>query len=536
VVADTIASDVLTALIDAPIFPAIQGGRISLRDAGTPVRVARWQGDWLGPGDGEKPAPLDRPVVHLAAGEVGDDVRAIVDSLRRSPSDVSVQVQALQTQRRIARGLIPVPTVFGADPALTRRIDKLGTAASALGAGEIALVDENVSVVIPHRDGVAGLAIKVDVVPAVTIAIEAPELMTASDVRGGLARDARWSELQSLARQLVRRITGAENPALPVWARRRLRQAVFAGRLAPDDVGETPILETTTDAWMPWSALTAQRQRFGEAWYTGPTSKSAPLDPDRIAFRLNAADIAPAGSRFDLIDASDELRLDDRARVNQKRAVVRVALTPEEIGAGLHTGMELGIDAGGTRGWVIPLAPAHAAIRGLRAHKNGFPFDRAEDPCLWPTISVVDDPGLRPDRTWSGAARDVAWQALVERIRSASARALRAIGNPPEDAIGRWQIEPQTGEKGIYRVGRLWIVGPPGGLGAVRVAFVDGEATYQPDVPVRGWFAVMAKRCSAIWRARRTTTSRRRTSRGDWRGGWSSRTTYARRGSRVSGR
>jgi hypothetical protein len=498
-------SDVMrNKLRAAAMFPRVQGGHASMTDAVDErvVRTASFAGAWTGPVKAEPPQPLDTPVLQVADGPDGADRRAVIQALAHNGvADVSEAINRLQSRRRIALGLVAPPVLPGVERALVRRLDQLGTVGELLGFGEVGLVDDDRSRVLPFANGRPGEPIEIDVLPPIRIAVEAPDLVAA----GALSPAAVTGRgIQQIAIELVRELCSVKPPTLPVWARRRLRRAVFTGWLDHADLRDVPALETTDGAWRPWSVIEEQRRAFGQVWFTAPLSSALPLDPARIALRLTGAEGEAVSGRFDLVEATEELRLDQIARHNMaKPPATTLKLSDSEIGAALHAGVEM-TDPGGRRGWVVPLAPAGARRRGVRAHRDMFRFEPASDPCAWPTLTVVDDPALAPDRTWTHAAEDDAWAALTARVVSASVQALRATAPPPADAVARRWIEPSRAT--VIRTGWLWLAGPADhpqwlhGPGAVRVMFADRGETYAPPAarPVRGWIAVNSAWTSSL--------------------------------------
>lgn len=501
IMAGSIPSPLRDQLRGAKMFTRIQGGTASIEDATGQhgVLTAGWTQTWLGPPDGAAPSVLDHPILYVPDGSPGTDCRAIVTALATTPVvDRSEAVARLQTKRRIDRGLLVAPTIAEADRALTRRLDQLGPIAERLGAGEIALVDDRRSLLIPYVDGVAAQPIEIDVVPAIRIAVAAPDLASAGGHLTEEAEAGRWGHLQRVASVLVRNVTrGPAGAALPVWVRHRLRNALLARRLEPGDVGTAPIAETTALDWVPWSTVLAQRKQHGDVWFTSAESRAIPLDPTRLAFRFGTVD--PAVLAPDqLVDATHDLELDAEARTNMARPrLAELALTEAETTAAL--GPRVPIESPPARGWVIPLAPGYVGHRGIRASKELFPFEHVDDPCVWPTLTVIDDPQLIPDRTWSKPAADARMAAVVAEVQSMSERALRTIDPPPADAIAaRFLVARPEDDGQCTPTGWLWLASPShvqgwlDGPGAVRVDFANRRELIVParNRPVRGWLAI----------------------------------------------
>ena len=480
-------------LIAAPAFATVQGGRSSVLDAtrGGRIVVASWRGDWLAGDDDDRADDLDRPILYVPDGEAGDKLRAVIGGLARAPViDVTGTVHTRQAQRRMARGLLPTPTVRGAVPAYTRRFAELGGDAG-FGPGEIALVDRRSSGLALHTDGEPVAELDLDVQPPVMLAIEAPDLVAILRAPTGLTRDARQTlarRTQALAGKLVNLVVATLSPAdTPVWLRRGLRRAVCDGLLPASRAGDLPLFETTAGAWMSWPALVAHAEHHGDVWYTEPASTTQPLDATRIALRLAPAELPTGGEiggvRF--VDATGELALDERARANRARATVAgLDLTADERGGALAVVALTRPSDGGARGVIAVLDPSAADRRGLRTHRGGFPFDPSHDPCDWPTVAVVDHPGLTPDRTWSRPQPDLAYAQLVADVRRASDAAIAGMVPPPPgalvdvevtsalyDALPRFVMAPEVRARG-----RLWLPDDPSAA-TVRARTPGGSRT-----------------------------------------------------------
>nr|MBA3501374.1 hypothetical protein [Deltaproteobacteria bacterium] len=178
-------------------FPTVQGLRATIIEArrGPAIQTCTWTGEWLVAEVGED--PLDQPVL-LAAGS--PELVAILGALGNIV-DVTRDVEKLQAQRRIARGLLPTPRVTGADPELTKRISELGTAFKDLGPGEVALVAGEAEVLL-HVNGELRERVALECMPAIQLAIEAADLVgDAEQVERRIGPEAR-----RLAVLLVRRV------------------------------------------------------------------------------------------------------------------------------------------------------------------------------------------------------------------------------------------------------------------------------------------------------------------------------------------
>ena len=120
---------------------------------------------------------------------------------------------------------------------------------------------------------------------------------------------------------------------------------------------------------------------------------------------------------------------------------------------------------------VAVLAPQAAGRRGVYAHKAMHPFDRQDGVCRWPTITVVDDARITPDRTWSAPKGDEIWAGITRDIRAASEKAREAEdaggGDPPSSMGG---VGAATGSGG----------GGGGGGGTVSVITTSSTAIFAP--------------------------------------------------------
>jgi hypothetical protein len=523
-------------------FPAIQGGAVTLTREPGAIEIAAWDDDWLPP----DPGKVDPPVIHVPNG--AGELRAIVTALHRHPIvDVTEAVAKLQAQRRMLRGLLPVPSVPGAAAEVKRRLADLGDVARALGPGEIALVDAPASAVLLHVHGVLRRRTALpDVFPPVHLAIEAPDLVArldrddghrggdvvigddagdddsyCDDVTSALALLRPPGELahtyvpraQELATALVQQVvTAIPHAALPTWLRRTLRRVLLSNHaIAPpgaaphaaggavgvptplasaslgDPLAEVPLFPTVTGDWITWRAVAAQIEILDDVWAVAaaPVNPS-PLDPRRIVVVLDASEQALARQTgLPVIDATHELALDLLARANRARPPAR-SLAIEPATGILATVRLDGDGVTAPRGVVGVLAPDAADRRAIHAHRELQPFAPIADGCRWPTIAVVDDARLAPDRTWSQAVQDAAWRDLTRAIRSASEQALWSVFQAPPGALA---VEPITwgsySELASLRAARhtqlrglLWLAGPPGLPGLVEVHTAAGRRTF----------------------------------------------------------
>lgn len=469
------------ALAATAAFPTVQGPRVSLARAagGGVISTASWEGEWLGPEAGEAPSALDHPVLYVLPA--ADELHAVISRLHRYGSvDLTEAIDKLQAQRRMARGLLPRPTVPGVAPELKRRLEDIGPAGAALGPGEIGLVDEEGSTLLIHVRGELRERVPIDLQPPVQLAIEAPELVMTSGAAGTLRPQA------LLVTVLLVKAVVDQVPVLPVWLRHRLRRALLSDR-AVAELERVPLFETAAGAWIDRAAVARQAEELGDVWcLPRPVADPTPLDPRRIVLMLGADEQARARRRdLECIDATLELELDAKARANLARPrPAQLALDPA-----ISALATVALDGDGRtapRGVVAALAPGAAIYRGLHAHRELYPFDPLTDECLWPTCAVVDDARLAPDRTRSRPARDDAWEALVTAIRKASDSALRDLARPSPRALVSQivsfsvhaDLAALRGDTATQIRGALWLDSAPGSPGQIDIVHTYGSEAY----------------------------------------------------------
>jgi hypothetical protein len=419
----------------APVFRSIQGARISLADAAMPrliVSMATWEESWLPPEDGEAPSALDEPI--LAVSGPGDDLLTIIEHVHpHVVRDVTVEVGRLQARRRMACGLLPTPKLGHIEPDYKRELKALGSSAAKLGHGEIGLVTGIDSRLLVHEAGVLQRRVDLDVMPAIHLAIEDPHELLAFEPLRVLA--------QELALELVSQIVAA-NVEIPVTFRRSLARGVLASRIPPAVVRHTPLFMAIDGGWLDWHAFQEQLEKHGDVWaLTGlPPMGTMPLDETRAVIILDEADIALANEcGHEVINAKLELELDSQTRVN--RAKPRAQNLELLSRAGVLASVELeGPGTHSPRGIVAVLAPDAADRREIAVHRAMHPLGRIDDPCKWPTISIIDDARITPARTWAAPKLDETWQSIAKRVRAASEEALAEIGQVPEDALASLRI------------------------------------------------------------------------------------------------
>jgi hypothetical protein len=478
-----------------PVFPAVQGGRASIASAELVglVRTASWGGEWLGPADGDEPDPLDAPVLAIS-GDADAPRDRLIDALASEAAiDETAGVTRLQVTRAMARGILPRPVVPGVVAEYKRDLEELGEAGRSLGAGEIALVGANPRVLV-HQHGVMAGHIDVDVIPSVRLAVEDPALVSSIGraIRSGVLAE----RVQRVTAAFVESLLAAGGELEP-WANREIARAVLAGVVAPDRCGDLRLFETARGEPVPWQALVDQAARFGDVWYVSAPTALAPLDPERVVLRLDPVIAARAAPLVELIEASRELELDAEARANRDRPAVDALEIPAAAARQAIDIVTLegdGITA--PRGQVAVLAPNAAAHRRLRLRRELKPLGELDDPCDWPTVAVVDDRRLVPDRTWSEPERDEAFGEVARSVRKASERALGSLVRPPRDALASRAVWSFDLPRSMVVVrGRLWLSGT-WDHGAIAVECAAGEIVVHPtaaggeSLPISGKLAV----------------------------------------------
>jgi hypothetical protein len=441
-------SEALEALGRAKLFDTVQGDTVGALDAlrRTKVYVASYVGMWIGPDEGEAPHSMDRPVLRVAEGQMGDRQRALIEGLSgQAIADVSSACEQLQARRRVLRGLVPKPTLHGHSGVsrvhdVATLVGKNQKLRAALGPGEIGLSDDDASRVLVHRDGSHVGSVAVEVRPPVLVTLESPDVP--NDLTKAAADSSFADRVQELADALVRRIIQEDGvELLTTTEKRRIRSAMLEGKVLLERPGadDLPLFETTAGLWLTKKDLRAQSERFTNAWYVADFSvDGVALDEERHVFRMTHADATMLlGDVLLLLDATEELRLDALARRNlARRPLERIELDYGEQSAAM--GYEILKPRGdfALEGIVAPLRPGLGAHRGLRLSRARHPLDEHPDPCEWPTRAVVDAPGVEPDRTWSAANIDhAAYSQVRTAVRAATEKALRALVAFPEEAL-----------------------------------------------------------------------------------------------------
>lgn len=474
----------LAELRDASMFPALDGTLRSIEEATQrkTVRIADHSGDFLGPLPDEAPGPLDAPILRVPQGDMGDLLVSTLAALAApaKPRDSTDAVRQLQALRRVERGLVPRPRIDGAHPDLTFDLLDLvaprSKAGRMLGPGEVTL--EGTASVTRVDVYAQGERVTWEVLrgsPSVHVAVEAPalaqKLSEGSDSSRTKSRHKLESVVEDLADALSRRLL--EEPAgLPEWARVVLRGAVVAGRVGEIEMlEEGPFFQTTAGDWVGLGVLREQLDRFGPVWTTSITgSRLEPLDPGRLAFRISEDESIDLLATLPVCDAREDLELDATARRQMARPPVQqLELTPQQSRQALAVVKLAGDGVESARGYVAPLQPAGFALAGVHAHRGMKLLGRMGDGCAWPTVAVIDDAGLTPNRTHEGAEQDERWQDLTQRIRNASDRALRQALNAPTDCLVSRRVTRTTSDRTSAVRGMLWLAGRPSSPGAIQL-------------------------------------------------------------------
>ncbi|MEO8700356.1 MAG: hypothetical protein ABI867_09945 [Kofleriaceae bacterium] len=500
----------------AVAFTTVQGDRVSILQASQPlgaVSVASWQGSWLAALETEAASAFDHNVIQIpaAAGEL----QAIITKLHTGAIvDVTNDVAKLQSDRRMARGLIPPPSLPHVPRELKRKLAELGELGKKLGHGELGLVETAVSIGLLHLRGTLAQRVTLPVMPAVHVALEGgdaleigphstvPQFELGATVteqlralrdpdfgRGANASSTTLAvQIQELTTALVRQVLATvPHDSLAPAIRRNLRRAVLAKRLPVDAIGDAPLFEDTTGRWIGWPMILEQRVQFGNVWAVTRPTTDRPLDEGRRVLVLATEELISARANFSMIDASQELELDGLARRNRARAPADSLELP--FTEGVLATRALDPDSTATRGNLAVLLPVIADRRGVHAHRDMHPFDLSADPCPWPTLAVLDDPRLQPDRTWSQPLTSGAWQDVAAQLRIASERALASVVAEPDAALVFERVTTATREAcpklrltNVEIRGGLWLIGTPRRSPDPKITVIDpfGRHAYAP--------------------------------------------------------
>ncbi|HEY8428978.1 MAG TPA: hypothetical protein VIL20_11415, partial [Sandaracinaceae bacterium] len=475
-------------LASAPVFETVQGGIAALAEAaaedGT-LRAAALAGPWLGPVEGERESDYDRAVLRVPEDEKERaEALALLSALwKRGPvRDASGAVTRLQTERRVARGLVQAPRLSRVkDPRFRFSLDDLlagdAEALQALGLGEAALDDGTRTILQLFDGGAAPRTVELSLVPPAAVACSSPLVRRGEPIDESV-RERLVAAVRSVVERLVGRVVDATPPdELPEWTRRKLRASyLHDGAMHQERLAATPLFETTSGAWLTPNDLRAQSERFGSVWWTGDLGcRLVPLDENRVALRLDPSEAALLSSRVPLSDARRELELDAVARANRDRPPVEsLEPTPEEHALALSV-VAIEPEAGDpSHGIVMILPPGRSSRRGMHVHREMRPLGVVADPSHWPALARVEHPDLVPNRTFDAPIEDGALGRLRERVRKAvDAELARLLPSPGRERIGL----------------RLRAI-PPGELGLPDGAIVEGVAYLEDDPGTPGTVAV----------------------------------------------
>ena len=447
---ETQRSKARTKLFEAPIFKSVHGHRISVKDACTKqrIRVGHFDGKWVGPAEGEPEHVLDGLILELPDGPQREALKTAYEALGhpRKMLDHTRALRELQTERRVAQNLVMAPTIPEVPEALRASLIDLRAASKRrlIGVGEIGLIEGNTSKLRVYANGELVGEADFDLRPTVCLATES--LTLAESMRAGKKIAAGDHAKLLLHALLTQKIIG-ELPKHPRWVARAVRYAFGTGILERDELRGAAVFETTADRWEDYQALLDQQERFGDVWYTAddrPAERNRqPLDRKRLAFRLSEVEAEGLRAHLVLVDASEELRLDDRSRRNRARPEVAVFELPASLRDVLL----------GTYEWqhdqteiVLGVLPAsHAAYAGIHVHR-----DRRQV-CVrreggWPTIAFVEDPSLTINRTWDDVVVDGAYRALMSRIQKRVRLTFEELLEAPTDALVAYRPD-----EGFYR-------------------------------------------------------------------------------------
>ncbi len=489
--ARTSASDpFLAELVQLPIFPTVQGHRASIGGATrrSVVRVASFDGDYLGPTEHEEPDPLDRAVIKISRGEASVRLVSVIEKLaHRKTLDCTRPLLGLHAARRAKRGLVREPRLEGAPPRYKRTIAAIAgddvRLARALPVGEVSLSDQRPGTMLLFRDGRQRIELPLPDLDACRFAVDTP-LVTDAHLAAGEV-DAPTKAILSLAarrgvEQLVRAILatsdGSHGRAGPLL----LRAAASVG-IEPSELGDALVFSTTDGQPTSFAALSSEAEHRGQVGYTLALDASGTLLDGRALVRLDLLGVRWLSGTLPLVDLTAELAQDAIARENMTRAPAgSLELSAAERDAALavvrvHDGY---------RGVIAPLRPSHAQLRALRVHREMRSLGTRKDECAWPTLANVDARDLTPDRTFTGVLEDAAYRALVDDVRKRSLAATQTLFSYPRDTLVRADYGGgHDSEARCNVLGVLWLAGEPT-VGSVEIETPWGSETTTMTVEV----------------------------------------------------
>lgn len=450
------AREVLEVLMDAAAFPTLLGDEASVRAAardGNEVWMTQGVDGWLAPAEGSRPHALDRQPV-LALPEAASPqaevhwvklVRAISRELG-TLKDVTKEARRLREARRVAAsssGVARLPPWidrrYAVSLALLAKNSGQGEALmEVLPDGEAALVEEGSTRLI-LLDSAGDQTLTYSFVPPVFIVARSPYARELDDAEAG-------QKLEEAARTVVAETLRwtADHVPTATWSpaiRKALRgAALLGGKTHLERLATAALFLTTGGTFVTYDALRDQVNRFGALWVvTDPDVRLVPLDPLRFALILGEHEAPRLHEVLPTTPGLSELRLDEEARRNRARpAVPSIAPSAALLERALTQKL---VTWGGGEGpvqeaWVLPLIPSASADRGLIALMERRPLGRAEDPCRWPTLSIVDAT-FSPNRTHDAPREDEALEAIAAELRQASEALLDEHFRP-------WLAEPET--------------------------------------------------------------------------------------------
>jgi hypothetical protein len=499
-------SEEIGKIRDKVFFHDQRGQVLALTDAaeGAFLRISSYDAQpWTEASDGAEKNELDDPVIVVSE----DAIVALIPILQDLLYDVvivdkSIDMRKLQIARRIERGLLVSPRV-PVDATLKRSLtDLIGSEM----VGEIGFYDAPSSQVRIFEKGEEQKREELDLLPAVVVAIEDSELLAQGkrDWQSSNPSSHKWfltdrsvalrARFEELAKRLLQAVL-ASKIDLPDWLRSQLINALCSGQLSVsefDGLDSRAFFRTTRGDWVTWQRLEEQAAHFGNVWFVPDNELRVPYDPRRIAVNLPYSATPYPTDVIPWVDGRVDLSLDAVARENAGRPPVEeLALSPQEAAAALTTIKLDGED--GVTGIVAPLLPEMAKARGVRAHLNMKVLGDVVDTCAWPTLAIINDSKISPNRSWSGPKLDERWEVIRKLIEKASDQALMKSMSPPKGTltrywVGRWvdARNPRYRKKGTTSVrGRLWLSGSTE-AGVITIRRPGGDISHSPRASYRG--------------------------------------------------
>ncbi len=482
------------ALTAAVAYPATQAGLTSIDAASSDkqVRVSEPLGEWLFPEDGEERHYLDSPTL-----AIGEPHRGRVErlALGKRLYDSTRSMRRLQDSRRIEQGLVERPSLRQIPPERKATLEELGGASRRRWMiGEIGLNPSREASLVVYAGGRPTRTIPLDMEPTVQIALEASDLAE----EGATLPSSLRAHLQELLRRLLVQKILPGLDALPRWVDAAVRRAwLLEDLLDDDDVEQLPLFESTAGTRLSLEEVRAQAKRFDGVWVTTATSflerTRLPFDPERVALRLTVEEMAKLAVKVDVVDAEEELKLDETLRRNRARPPVESLDLPASVKPMLLAERTFG--EGPLEGSIGLLhGGARADLARVLVSRERVPLGDMPSPAGWPVVAVLDDGRLTPDRVHGAPEADQAWAWATGALRKArSAMWRELIPDPPDGALASVEVK-RNPFWGSAR-GRLWL-GNPRHAGSVQVAFGRVAQPVTPKIeghpiPLRGnlWVA-----------------------------------------------